>query len=163
MMARRTQLLVFAFKSSRTKAWLLLFSILVGVSSGFNDRLLHRSRTASAVAIATHKKRSYQQRQNPQLRNALSYPVGGPSLEQNNSWEETISQVPKSTIEHDHVTTFDKIALTASVGLSVSAVYAMLAFSSPGAWRYFLAGGVCAATSHAIPTPVDVVKVSRDL
>jgi hypothetical protein len=25
-------------------------------------------------------------------------------------------------------------------------------------WRYFLAGGLCAATSHGITTPIDVVK-----
>ena len=25
-------------------------------------------------------------------------------------------------------------------------------------WRYFVAGGVCAATSHGITTPIDVVK-----
>ncbi len=25
-------------------------------------------------------------------------------------------------------------------------------------WRYFLAGGICAATSHGITTPIDVVK-----
>jgi hypothetical protein len=31
--------------------------------------------------------------------------------------------------------------------------------SSPGSWRYFLAGGLCAASSHALPTPIDVVKV----
>lgn len=27
-------------------------------------------------------------------------------------------------------------------------------------WRYFLAGGICAATSHGITTPIDVVKVN---
>ena len=25
-------------------------------------------------------------------------------------------------------------------------------------WRYFAAGGICAATSHGITTPIDVVK-----
>ena len=25
-------------------------------------------------------------------------------------------------------------------------------------WRYFVAGGICAATSHGITTPIDVVK-----
>ena len=25
-------------------------------------------------------------------------------------------------------------------------------------WRFFLAGGICAATSHGITTPIDVVK-----
>jgi uncharacterized membrane protein (DUF2068 family) len=37
---------------------------------------------------------------------------------------------------------------------------ALMSVSGPGAWRYFLAGGICAAVSHAITTPIDVVKVS---
>ena len=35
----------------------------------------------------------------------------------------------------------------------------LLYVSGPGSWRYFAAGGICAATSHAVTTPIDVVKV----
>ena len=38
--------------------------------------------------------------------------------------------------------------------------FALLILSGPsGAWRYYMAGGVCACASHAIATPIDVVKV----
>ena len=39
-------------------------------------------------------------------------------------------------------------------------VLAVLRMSPSGCWRYYLAGGICASTSHAITTPIDVVKVS---
>jgi hypothetical protein len=32
-----------------------------------------------------------------------------------------------------------------------------------GAWRYFLAGGVCACFSHAIATPIDVIKTRQQV
>jgi hypothetical protein len=164
MQAPKTRIPAFTSKANKMNIWLLLFSSLLGDSSAFSGRLfiLHPSRTPSIVLAApTHQTRSYQQRNNPQRHNALSYPIGGPSFEQNKSWEELLTQVPKSTVDHDHITTFDKIIITASVGLAASAVYAMITLSS-GSWRYFVAGGVCAATSHAIPTPIDVVKVSKN-
>jgi hypothetical protein len=161
MQAPKTRLRAFTSKANKMNIWLLLFSSLLGDSSAFSDIRLHPSRTPSTVAAPTHQTRSYQQRHNPQRHNALSYPIGGPSFEQNKSWEELLTQVPKSTVDHDHITTFDKIIITASVGLAASAVYAMITLSS-GSWRYFVAGGVCAATSHAIPTPIDVVKVSKN-
>ncbi len=39
-------------------------------------------------------------------------------------------------------------------------VFSLLKMSPSGSWRYYLAGGICASTSHAITTPIDVVKVS---
>lgn len=38
-------------------------------------------------------------------------------------------------------------------------VLVVLKMSPSGSWRYYLAGGICASTSHAITTPIDVVKV----
>ena len=38
-------------------------------------------------------------------------------------------------------------------------VFTLLKMSPSGSWRYYLAGGICASTSHAITTPIDVVKV----
>ena len=49
--------------------------------------------------------------------------------------------------------------VTISVIMMVSAFTALIFASGPGAWRYFLCGGICAAFSHAITTPVDVIKV----
>jgi hypothetical protein len=166
MQAPKTRLRGFTSKANKMNIlWLLLFSSLLGDSSAFSGRLfiLHPSRTPSIVLAApTHQTRSYQQRHTPQRHNALLYTAGGPSLEQNKSWEELITQVPTPTADHENITTVDKIALTASVGLAASAVCAIITLS-PGCWRYFVAGGVCAATSHAIATPVDVVKVSKNV
>lgn len=53
----------------------------------------------------------------------------------------------------------DKTLLGAMTACVVALFSSLLAVSGPGAWRYFLAGGICAATSHAITTPIDVVKV----
>jgi hypothetical protein len=67
---------------------------------------------------------------------------------------------PKKQPLHDHiVNTADKTFVAGFFGLFVAILYKLLTNSSPGSWRYFLAGGLCAASSHAIPTPIDVIKV----
>lgn len=44
------------------------------------------------------------------------------------------------------------------------AVFFKLMFScGEGSWRYFLAGGICAAVSHSITTPVDVIKTRKQV
>jgi hypothetical protein len=92
------------------------------------------------------------------------------SLEASTPWGDVLSPQPSSPFtsqathqssRHDTVTTYDKAVLTSFTGLAAVAVGVLLMHSAPGAWRYFLAGGICAATSHAIPTPVDVVKVGE--
>lgn len=49
------------------------------------------------------------------------------------------------------------------VSMAISSMFVAFLFlifiSGPGQWRYYLAGGICAAVSHAITTPVDVIKV----
>jgi hypothetical protein len=59
------------------------------------------------------------------------------------------------------VSTTDKILVTIMTAAMFAAFGWLMQVSGPGAWRYFLAGGICAATSHAITTPIDVVKVRR--
>jgi hypothetical protein len=49
--------------------------------------------------------------------------------------------------------------VTSSVMLMLTACIALIIASGPGAWRYFLCGGICAAFSHALTTPLDVIKV----
>jgi hypothetical protein len=74
--------------------------------------------------------------------------------EQQISWD----LVPKDTPAHEHMSKKDQVILAlVSVG-SILGLTGLIAFSGPGAWRYFLAGGICAAASHAIPVPIDVVK-----
>lgn len=58
----------------------------------------------------------------------------------------------------------DTIAIVATVSAAfLAALIGLLSASGPGGWRYYLAGGMCAAISHAIATPIDVVKVRRML
>jgi hypothetical protein len=56
----------------------------------------------------------------------------------------------------------DKNKLKVSLAVSTLAISSILLVlkSGPGSWRYYLAGGICAAISHGITTPVDVIKVS---
>lgn len=60
----------------------------------------------------------------------------------------------------DSSITIETIAImaTASTAFFVALV-GLLSASGPGSWRFYVAGGTCAAISHAIATPIDVVKV----
>ena len=53
----------------------------------------------------------------------------------------------------------NKIKVASAVTALFVAFSTLIACSGKGAWRYYLAGGICAAISHAITTPVDVIKV----
>jgi hypothetical protein len=75
------------------------------------------------------------------------------------SWD----MVLKDTLAHEHMSRKDQVTLAlVSVG-SILAFTGLITFSGPGAWRYFLAGGICAAASHAIPVPIDVVKTRKQV
>jgi Mitochondrial carrier protein len=65
--------------------------------------------------------------------------------------------------KHESITPFDKAVLGGTCMLAAFFLYAIIVMTAPGAWRYFCAGGICAATSHAIPTPIDVIKVRQML
>lgn len=77
------------------------------------------------------------------------------------------SIVPPSTPTmgkvHTNMSMVEKIQLGTFLGCAVSAFLAIVLKSSPGSWRFFLAGGLCAAISHTIPTPVDVVKTRKQV
>lgn len=64
---------------------------------------------------------------------------------------------------HDGMTTGDKVVFGASSIAAAAAFFWLVVASGPGAWRYYLSGGICAATSHAIPVPVDVVKTRKQV
>lgn len=55
----------------------------------------------------------------------------------------------------------NKIKVTVAGASLLAASLGLIAISGPGAWRYYLAGGICAAFSHTVATPVDVIKVSK--
>ena len=61
--------------------------------------------------------------------------------------------------KHDELTVVDKSIIAGCATFVVTAFTTILRVSEPGSWRYFLAGGICAMVSHAIPTPIDVIKV----
>lgn len=54
------------------------------------------------------------------------------------------------------------IMATASTAFFVALV-GLLSASGPGSWRFYVAGGMCAAISHAIATPIDVVKTRKQV
>jgi len=58
-----------------------------------------------------------------------------------------------------------KTPLKYGVGFILVAPILVFIFNSffDGAWRFFLSGGICAATSHAITTPIDVVKTRQQV
>jgi solute carrier family 25 (mitochondrial phosphate transporter), member 3 len=65
---------------------------------------------------------------------------------------------------HSMITRNDKVVLASAAMATVVAFVALLSASGAnGAWRYYLAGGICAATSHAVPVPVDVVKTRQQI
>ncbi len=53
----------------------------------------------------------------------------------------------------------EQVLLAGAVVSFILAVATVLKLSPSGCWRYYLAGGICASTSHALTTPIDVVKV----
>mmetsp|Transcript_10709 Transcript_10709/g.25536 ORF Transcript_10709/g.25536 Transcript_10709/m.25536 type:complete len:499 (-) Transcript_10709:48-1544(-) len=68
-------------------------------------------------------------------------------------------QLPK----HDELTVVDKSIIVGCATFVVVAFTTILRVSEPGSWRYFLAGGMCAMVSHAIPTPIDVIKTRKQV
>lgn len=73
---------------------------------------------------------------------------------------------PKESDEfhpQDAISRQDKIVLAGSSVAIVATFWILLTVSGPTAWRYFLAGGICAATSHAVPVPIDVVKTRKQV
>lgn len=71
------------------------------------------------------------------------------------SSENSITTTTSSATQVENRAFFAKVTVLFSL-----AVLAVLKMSPNGCWRYYLAGGICASTSHAITTPIDVVKVS---
>jgi hypothetical protein len=82
--------------------------------------------------------------------------------------EQHVSQVlvplrVEDTPAHEHMTKKDQVLLSIAITGAILAFAGLISISGAGAWRYFLAGGICAATSHAIPVPIDVVKTRIQL
>ena len=94
---------------------------------------------------------------------ALLVPVSGALNDSTNSWEAVVNPQYVSDAKHESITVLDKVFIGGTCIAVALSLYGIIFLTAPGAWRYFCAGGICAATSHAIPTPIDVIKVSHVL
>lgn len=74
-----------------------------------------------------------------------------------------VSKINKVEHAQNEITFADKAVLWTTVAGIVAAFAAVTQISGPGAWKYYVAGGICAAFSHGITTPIDVVKVHSPL
>jgi len=57
----------------------------------------------------------------------------------------------------------NRMKVSLALSSMLSAFFLLIYISGPGQWRYYLAGGICAAVSHAITTPVDVIKTKKQV
>mmetsp|Transcript_2714 Transcript_2714/g.3958 ORF Transcript_2714/g.3958 Transcript_2714/m.3958 type:complete len:463 (-) Transcript_2714:117-1505(-) len=69
----------------------------------------------------------------------------------------------KSTDDDETITRKDSITISLTAVGVILAFVGLISAGGPGAWRYYLAGGICAASSHAITTPIDVVKTRQQV
>lgn len=76
------------------------------------------------------------------------------------SWDHIIAPSSVVTPDHSKITTLDRIGIVVFTVTAISSVLGLV-WNSSGSWRFFMAGGICAAVSHTIPTPIDVIKVSQ--
>jgi len=98
------------------------------------------------------------------LQAATSLDAGDDTSTTAASWDDILAPASAApTKEHKEITALDKAGIVLFTGLAVSAFLTLILKSAPGSWRFFLAGGLCAATSHTIPTPVDVVKTRKQI
>eukprot|EP00429_Kryptoperidinium_foliaceum_P059761 CAMPEP_0176095902 /NCGR_PEP_ID=MMETSP0120_2-20121206/48074_1 /TAXON_ID=160619 /ORGANISM="Kryptoperidinium foliaceum, Strain CCMP 1326" /LENGTH=417 /DNA_ID=CAMNT_0017429881 /DNA_START=28 /DNA_END=1278 /DNA_ORIENTATION=+ len=153
------------------RSWtLLLFASLVASSSvresqAFSHRLVVPSRTLRPTPFSINQ-RYGRRRQDRVFREhkALSVPFSGPPADPKNAWADIMNPHISSETNHgDNITTVDKVVVAGAGVATAFFLYAVIFLAAPGAWRYFAAGGICAATSHAIPTPIDVVKTRKQV
>lgn len=156
--------------------WLLLFTAHLSNSSAFNERYLRptltpiRNSDKKVLPIPLHENIKYQLRFSSNTRQGDSFSTVGSCL--NLSRSSPVSSLNNEFIAsdespqsegNDSISRVDKLIVAGSIICAISSLVGLLAVSGTGCWRYFLAGGICAAVSHTIPTPVDVVKVSANL
>jgi hypothetical protein len=149
---------------------ILLFTTLLSNTLAFNDRLLRPTpRVVRNVARPMHQTPSYERRRKQTHFNLLKitpiFIAKGPPSDLDDaspvSWDEAIGAESVQLEDTGAISTKDKAILACFVIVAMGAFSGLLAVSPVGCWRYFAAGGACAAVSHAIPTPIDVVKVSK--
>jgi solute carrier family 25 (mitochondrial phosphate transporter), member 3 len=57
----------------------------------------------------------------------------------------------------------DKKNIAVAILATIGTIATMIQQSGPGAYRYYLAGAICATASHVIPVPIDTVKTRKQV
>ena len=60
----------------------------------------------------------------------------------------------QSNPQHDGMTDMEKFSMLVATATMAFFFTGLISVSGPGGWRYYLAGGTCAAVSHGITTPI---------
>lgn len=63
----------------------------------------------------------------------------------------------------DRVSPTDIAVILLSTISLIGSFMALIWASGVGMWRYYLAGGICAAISHMVPVPIDVIKTRKQI
>lgn len=149
---------------------LCILSLQQQHTNAFTDRLIVRTPRFSTAASFSPKSSTPLNWARPQRdkecreHKALSIPFSGPPVDyrdHNQSWNDDCNLTSQPTSDCFDAAPSQKALLAGIVSAGALGFYALLTMSSPGSWRYFVAGGICAATSHSIPTPIDVIKVRK--
>ena len=83
-------------------------------------------------------------------------------MKDNDSVVITPDSYVKIAPEYSNVNIFALISVTAA-GLA-GMIFLLISKSAiEGSWRYFAAGGICASFSHAVATPIDVIKTRQQV
>lgn len=169
MKAQNTLCRNFSLSDRAAFVRILLFTTLLNNTLAFTGvrQLRATQRIDVNGARRIRQTPAYQRRRESHQYNPLKTSplctADGPFSELNDvppvSWDEAIAADSIKLEDTGSISTKDKAILIASVIFGLGVFSALLTVASIGSWRYFAAGGVCAAFSHAIPTPVDVVKV----
>lgn len=160
-------------KITTSLAVVTLISCCIRESASLNVRSSHRvnpysigtrnPRISLSVPIQDHQLNafSFGLENDSELQAQPSFFYNENSTEPGPAWSSVLLPTAQALpVEQTGMTTVEKIRIATVLGAAASAFLALILKSSPGSWRFFLAGGLCAAVSHTIPTPVDVVKVS---
>lgn len=163
-------------KTSISLAVVTLISCCIRESASLNVRSSHRvnpysigtwnPRISLSVPIQDHQLNafSFGIEDDSELQGQPSFFFNENSTEPGPSWSSVLAPAaPALPVEQTAMTTVEKIRIATVLGAAASAFLALVLKSSPGSWRFFLAGGLCAAISHTIPTPVDVVKTRKQV
>ena len=92
-----------------------------------------------------------------------SMEINGSSSTATKDEKKKASKSNKVQHAQNEITSADRAVLWTALAGIVAAFAAVTQISGPGAWKYYVAGGICAAFSHGITTPIDVVKVHSPL